>query len=51
MFCLRLRNVGNLNLNRYCHAVKSEIKVHSYRHKRKVPLELRNPLYSSWYTW
>lgn len=43
---------NNFNSSRlFCHEIVDGIQVYSYRHKHKVPLVLKNPLYSSWYTW
>ncbi|CRL04577.1 CLUMA_CG017646, isoform A [Clunio marinus] len=35
---------------RFCHKVELGVNIYNSKLKRKVPLILRNPLYSSWYT-
>lgn len=32
-------------------AFKESIKIYSVKHKKKIPLVLKTPLFSSWYTW
>ncbi|KAG5675715.1 hypothetical protein PVAND_005596 [Polypedilum vanderplanki] len=43
-------NLSRLSKRTNCHGIKTDINIYSYRDKRKVPLVLANPIYSSWYT-